>query len=507
MAWISPSAYALASSQFHRPTPPSTFLPRLPLILRHARSAAVEEGKSSPRPRGCSASLCAPGGVAEHRLLFGRECGLKSRIGGSSLRRAHSDRSVDGGPRQLHNVRRLRISAVQSVIGPQCGRTLFMILAACGAIGQLLEERTTWGGRLSAPLLAMGTAMLLSATGVIPCACPAYDMVFSTILPLAAALTLLETDVWQAFGDAGATLKAFAFGALGTVLGTFISFKIIGRFLGADGWKIASCLCASYVGGSINYAATAQTLGLTSGSMLAAGMAADNLCMALYFGCIMSIPDDSVADVQKDGTDASSGLQKDGPASPTVESIAVSLAVAAAACSAGDALAGFLPSDFEGSGLALMAVVASICNALAGKFCGATRGGNIPLFAGAQNMGQSLMLLFFAVVGASTGVKQAMAGGWPLISFITVLVSVHLATILLLGKLAKIPMRSILVASNANIGGPGTAAAMANSRSWPGLVRPALLVGTLGYTIGTAIGVLLGVHALQPMLKTFPLII
>ncbi|KAG6553392.1 hypothetical protein Mapa_005127 [Marchantia paleacea] len=503
MAWISPSAYVLASSKFHQLTPPSTFLPPLPLNFHNQRSAAIEV-KSRSKPC-CYASFCTPCEVEEKQFRW--ESGLKSRIGGNPLRRAHFDRSVDGGSRQLHNAGRLRTMAVETIIGPQCGRTLFMILAACGAIGQLLEERTKWGGRLSAPLLAMGTGMLLSGTAIIPSACPAYDMVFSTILPLAAALTLLETDVWQAFGDAGATLKAFIFGALGTVLGTFVSFKIIGRFLGPDGWKIASCLCASYVGGSINYAATAQILGLTSGSMLAAGMAADNLCMALYFGVIMSIPDDSVAETSvKKGMDGSSGFPKEGPAGPTVESIAVSLAVAAAACTAGDALAGFLPSTFEGSGLALMAAVASIFNALAGNLCGASRGGNIRLFAGAQNMGQSLMLLFFAVVGASTGVKQAMAGGWPLIIFITVLVSVHLSTILLLGKLAKIPMRSILIASNANIGGPGTAAAMANSRSWPGLVRPALLVGTLGYTIGTAIGVLLGVHALQPMLKTFGMI-
>eukprot|EP01018_Ginkgo_biloba_P005586 Gb_16650 [translate_table: standard] len=42
---------------------------------------------------------------------------------------------------------------------------------------------------------------------------------------------------------------------------------------------------------------------------------------------------------------------------------------------------------------------------------------------------------------------------------------------------------TILVASNANVGGPATAAAMANCRGWKELVQPAVLVGTLGYTI------------------------
>lgn len=71
--------------------------------------------------------------------------------------------------------------------------------------------------------------------------------------------------------DAGTTFKAFVIGALGTVLGTVIAFALVGRWMGPDGWKMAACLCASYVGGSINYAATAQALGVASGASLAAG--------------------------------------------------------------------------------------------------------------------------------------------------------------------------------------------------------------------------------------------
>ena len=38
----------------------------------------------------------------------------------------------------------------------------------------------------------------------------------------------------------------------------------------------------SYVGGSVNFAATSQSLGLTPGPVLAASMAADNIAMAIY---------------------------------------------------------------------------------------------------------------------------------------------------------------------------------------------------------------------------------
>ncbi|CAM6088334.1 unnamed protein product [Calypogeia fissa] len=384
-----------------------------------------------------------------------------------------------------------------SVVGPQNMNGLFMILTGCAAVGQVLETRTKWGSQISGPLLAMAAAVLLSGTGFIPSASPVYDMVFSTIMPLGAALTLLETNVWSAFSDAGSTMKAFWFGALGTILGTIVSFKIIGPSLGPDGWKIASSLCASYVGGSINYAATAQVLGLNSAHLLAAGMAADNLAMAVYFGIIMAIPDDSGKNSLGSAENIDILPEKRTP--PSVESLAVSLAAATLACYAGDAMASMLPSTFAGSGLALMAVVASLFNALAGRLFRGSGHTNIPIFAGSQNLGGSVMLLFFAVVGASTGLKEALAGGWPLPIFIIILIIIHLTTILCLGRWSKLPTRSILIGSNANIGGPATAAAMANARCWPQLVRPALLVGTLGYTIGTGIGCLVGMRVLRPM--------
>lgn len=56
----------------------------------------------------------------------------------------------------------------------------------------------------------------------------------------------------------------------------------------------------------------------------------------------------------------------------------------------------------------------------------------------------------------------------------------------------------LLTASNAAIGGPGTAAAMVTSRKWPALVRPALIIGAFGYSIGTGFGVSVG-HLLRTL--------
>ena len=60
------------------------------------------------------------------------------------------------------------------------------------------------------------------------------------------------------------------------------------------------------------------------------------------------------------------------------------------------------------------------------------------------------------------------------------------------GKLMKLDLAEVVIASNANMGGPTTAAAMATARRWHALVTPAILCGTLGYAVATFIGTALG---------------
>ncbi len=46
------------------------------------------------------------------------------------------------------------------------------------------------------------------------------------------------------------------------------------------------------------------------------------------------------------------------------------------------------------------------------------------------------------------------------------------------------------LASNANIGGPTTATAMAGAKGWNSLMAPAILVGVFGYVVGNYWGIL-----------------
>jgi hypothetical protein len=75
----------------------------------------------------------------------------------------------------------------------------------------------------------------------------------------------------------------------------------------------------------------------------------------------------------------------------------------------------------------------------------------------------------------------------------TLQIAVHYLVLVAVGRgLFRLPIQELHLASNANVGGPTTAAAMAQAKQWKRLVLPALLVGILGYAIATGIALALG---------------
>jgi uncharacterized membrane protein len=62
-----------------------------------------------------------------------------------------------------------------------------------------------------------------------------------------------------------------------------------------------------------------------------------------------------------------------------------------------------------------------------------------------------------------------------------------------IAKLFKLDVYEVIISSAANIMGPSVAAPMAASLGQKKLITPAILVGILGYVIGTFIGVSLAI--------------
>ncbi|WP_423809604.1 DUF819 family protein [Piscibacillus halophilus] len=75
-----------------------------------------------------------------------------------------------------------------------------------------------------------------------------------------------------------------------------------------------------------------------------------------------------------------------------------------------------------------------------------------------------------------------------LLVFMAIIVLFNMLITFTVGRVFKFSLEEMIVASNANIGGPTTAAAFAIAKGWTKLIVPIMLVGTLGYVIGNYLG-------------------
>jgi uncharacterized membrane protein len=371
-----------------------------------------------------------------------------------------------------------------TLIGAQDTWGLWAVLITAGAAG-LWAERTRWGRRLSSAVIAIGATFLLSNTGVIPAEAPAYGVVWSYLVPLAIPLLLFKADLRRILREAGPTLLAFLAGGVGTVIGTVVAYRLVP--LGPEGWKLAGIFCATYVGGSLNYMAAAEALELRTGDLLTAGIAADNLVMTLYFLLLFALP--AMSPLARWCGGGTRATQAEGSRSATaerqaitLEGMAASLAAAAILCASGYGLASLV--GVPSAGILVVTALTVTTATVAPSFLGR--------FGGAQELGVLLMQIFFATIGASANISVVLRVGPRLFLFAALILAVHLLFLLLAARVLRVRLDEIVIASNANMGGPTTAAAMATARRWHHLVIPAILCGTLGYAVATFVGVAVG---------------
>ncbi|KAK9813720.1 hypothetical protein WJX73_005290 [Symbiochloris irregularis] len=366
-------------------------------------------------------------------------------------------------------------------------------LTIAGAVG-FWSEKTRLGKELSGPLVSTLAGLLLSNISLIPCNAPQYGIVNKFLLPLAVPMLLFTADLKKILADTGKLLAAFCIGACATVAGTLVAFKILPlASLGADGWKVASALCARHIGGAINYVGVADTLNLSAAAQ-AAGLAADNLLCALYFTTVFQlarkIPADPAPEAAAAVDQQTAAPETSTKAGITVLEGATAVALSTALCYLSSIIAAWMnvPSALIPVATALtVALATAIPKVLA------------PLVASGEGIAAILLHVFFGAVGANASISAVIESCPALFFFCFLQIGVHLGLTLGVGRLFGFTRRDLLLASNANVGGPTTAAGMAAAKGWRLSLVPSLLVGTFGYATATFISCALGVTVLQKM--------
>ena len=102
------------------------------------------------------------------------------------------------------------------------------------------------------------------------------------------------------------------------------------------------------------------------------------------------------------------------------------------------------------------------------------------------------LLLFLSTNGAQSVVANIVTVGPAVVYFAIGTVVLHGVTIFGLGRLFRIDWPTLVVASQANVGGPPSAMALATARGYMESLLPGVAVGLLGYALGNYWGFLIG---------------
>ena len=292
-------------------------------------------------------------------------------------------------------------------------------------------------------------------------------------------------------------IGAFVLACLGTVAGAVVAFSLIALPDYEAGVRTADMVSresgavgafiATYIGGSVNYAALLDVtrLGEADPAFVSAATAVDNLFSGLFLALLAVMPGVSWIASRFVKRDHSQGdvVVEETPGKVTAASLAYSLTFALIVVALGDVITALLSNQFgEGAGnwrYAIITVLALIPATAFPKTMASLHGG--------YEIGIALSFVFFAAIAAGADVVGLVQSAPMLILIIGILLAVHGLVVFGLGSILRFSLPELITASNAAILGATTAPALAAAKGWKDLVTPGVLVGVLGYALGTVI--------------------
>lgn len=397
---------------------------------------------------------------------------------------------------------------MQTIISAENTWALWAILVTIAAISIYLEQNYKWASKITGAIIGLLIAMLLANLNVIPTSATTYDIIWDYIVPLAIPLLLFNANIKKIWRESGRILIIFLLSSVGTLLGVFISYLLLKNQI-PDLYKMAAMMTGSYIGGGVNFAAMAEAFN-SDPEWVSALVVADNLLMALYFFVLLAIP--SISFFRKKYNHPHIDEIESGISSQEGETLAakywgrkeISLKDIAFAMSISFLIV-WISTDLSHYLASIIPTGNFILNLINGLF------GNryllittftmllatfLPNFMseikGSQEIGTFLIYIFLVVIGVPASIKIIITRSPLLLVFTGVIVLVNMIVSLVLGKIFKFNLEEILLASNANIGGPTTAAAMAIAKGWNKLIGPIILAGVFGYIIGNYFGIFMG---------------
>ena len=350
------------------------------------------------------------------------------------------------------------------------------------AFSRELERRYVLVQQVSSAVVCTLLGIALSNLGVMPHTSLAYDGVNTYAIPYAIVLVILASDLRDLRLAGRAMVLSFVLAAMGSFTGALVAGVLFASAVGPESWKLSGQFAGSFVGGGMNFVAVGRGL-QTEPNVFAAASVVNNLStvpwmlaqVALYRALARfyrPLPAALPA-----ATESSITALRDrwSHADISLTDLAVLGALPLVIMWASDRLSPLLP----GFPLVLWQTSLALLTAQVPA---------VKRLNGTAVLSYFALHLFFVAIGTSA-VFSALVGQGPMLAvFMVVVIAVHAVIAYGAGWCLKLDLASITIASQAAVGGPGSALALAMSMQWPGLVTPGIILGIFGYAVGNYVG-------------------
>jgi uncharacterized membrane protein len=330
-----------------------------------------------------------------------------------------------------------------------------------------------------------------TSVGILPPASPAYDWIVRYLLPFALLLLMITVDLKSVAKLGWMALIMVTAGTLGIMMGGPIALFVFGPLLPDDAWMGFAALSGSWIGGTANMVAIAESVG-TPDAMLGPIIVVDTVVgygwmgVLLFFSGFQTWYDRrtrartaAIEETNRRLAEAQAHLH---PVS--LPWLAAILGVGFAGAVAAIALSGYMPALGDPTIISqtTWAVLIVVTVGLALSFT--------PLFKleehGASRIGYLALYLLLTAIGARADLRAVLDA--PAFFAAGVLwIMVHVGVLLLIGRLIRAPLFFIATGSMANVGGPVSAPIVAGVYH-PAMAPVGLLMAIVGYVLGIYAG-------------------
>jgi len=329
--------------------------------------------------------------------------------------------------------------------------------------------------------------MIATTVGLTPSSSPAYDWMTAYLLPFALLLLMISIDLRSVARLGPTALVMVVAGTMGIVVGGPISLLLFKGLLPPDAWMGFAALSGSWIGGTANMVAIAESVG-TPDSALGPIIVVDTVVGYGWMGVLLLFSGYQAAFDRRTGArtgaieDTNRRLaEMDRDRHPTtlpdlVVMIGMGMAGAVAAVAIGGALPRLGdPTIISGTTWAVLVVVT------VGLLLSFTRLREYEK-VGASPLGYTALYLLLAGIGAQADLRAVLQAPVYLAAG-AVWIAIHVAVLLAVSRLVRAPLFFVATGSMANIGGAASAPVVAGVYH-PAMAPVGLLMAVVGYVLG-----------------------